>query len=85
MELDNLLATSEIESNPNSSGDRIAVNNWKQMRVRNRRMTMQAASTNSCWAMCTQKSIRRQSEIYQEHLLERDRSELNNSKRKGPT
>ncbi len=31
--------STEIENNPHSAKDRIAASNWKQMHLRNRRMT----------------------------------------------
>ena len=42
LELSNRMISKEIENNPNSSHDLVAASNWKQMRVRNRRMTMRA-------------------------------------------
>ena len=69
MELSSRMISKEIENNPNSSHDLVAASNWKQMRVRNRRMTMRANQTNSCWAMCRQRNTRDQQEIFDEHLI----------------
>ena len=65
LELSNLMAATEIESNPHSSEDLVAVSNWKQMRLRNSiKPTNAGNSTSNCWAMCCQRDIRRQSEIF---------------------
>ena len=41
-DLERHLISVEIENNPNSSNDRMAANNYRQMRLLNRRMTIKA-------------------------------------------